>query len=1021
MVGTRGAALRYRPWQALGLLSLATLITAAIGFAPLHTRAMEESLVRQDLAHSEFATTALDVTSHRITVQRGARMRSVGLDPLDPRKLVTAVPHAVRRDYLAPQLGRTADAGTPVGPLAGQIRWREGQCAHITLLSGRCPTGPGEIAVSRADLLLPGIRLGATVGVFGVTLENGPPPIIDMHVVGVYRPIDSAFWQGRTPTGSSGSSSAYGVGHDDWLTSEQTFTQHGRPPLPELISSATFPIAEARIGVAALNALGPALTRFTAAPVTGADADRIEASTGLGELAHDLRTQSRQARTTVPLLTLQIVLLALVVLWQLLAAATEQRRPEVALALLRGRGRTGARRQVAGELLPVVLTGVPLGAALAVGLNWFARHLYLPMSPPFALTQSFGLALVAAVVTLTAITALAAHLTARESVQSLLRTVRPRHRTGLADVVLIAVVATGAVVFLAGGLRGSTALAGPALIAVLVGLLLAHATAPVAARSGRRALRHGHLRTGLALLDAARNPAARRTIAMLTVAVALLVFSADAVSVAARNRQLAAEQDVGADRVLTVAGADLAAVRAAVGAVDPRGERLTPVVTISQSAGIGAAPTTLAVVPDQFARIALLDGDSLPWGRLLPPPARPLRITATTLRMALTGSIRAASTTVGVGLTLVESNGTVTTVPLGSFPVRRATTVRRTLSGSVPCASGCVVSSLVVTGQVGNEVRGRLHLGPLQTGAGRVTALGTVADWSRVASPSGVIVPTGASAGGLSLRFDTISSQSLTLPQAWLPLSFPAIVAGALPPTSKGNEFTMAGLDGANRAARRIASATRVPGAPARAVVADLDALSRGAVLADGAQIQVWLASAAPALARQTIAALASRGVTITDNRSVSDQRHQYDASVAAWSIGLGVVVGIVALLMGLLALLLVALTSWRARSQEFAALRMAGVPMPRIRTAAVAGQLVTLAVAVAAGVAAGVLGASVALDQVPLFARRPAISTLDLSTSWGSVLGVAVAAVVVLGAGGWWSVRFIAGRARLSRIRETT
>ena len=47
-------------------------------------------------------------------------------------------------------------------------------------------------------------------------------------------------------------------------------------------------------------------------------------------------------------------------------AAVEQRRPEVALARLRGRSREGGSRVVMAELTLTVLLGVPLGVGVAL-------------------------------------------------------------------------------------------------------------------------------------------------------------------------------------------------------------------------------------------------------------------------------------------------------------------------------------------------------------------------------------------------------------------------------------------------------------------------------------------------------------------------------------------------------------------------------------------------------------------------------------------------------------------------------
>ena len=75
--------------------------------------------------------------------------------------------------------------------------------------------------------------------------------------------------------------------------------------------------------------------------------------------------------------------------------------------------------------------------------------------------------------------------------------------------------------------------------------MLAHLIVPAATWSGRRLTARGRYAAALAVLAIARRPATRRVVTVVTVASALLVFSTYAVSVGARNRQLAAERDNG--------------------------------------------------------------------------------------------------------------------------------------------------------------------------------------------------------------------------------------------------------------------------------------------------------------------------------------------------------------------------------------------------------------------------------------------------------------------------------------------
>ena len=170
-------------------------------------------------------------------------------------------------------------------------------------------------------------------------------------------------------------------------------------------------------------------------------------------------------------------------------------------------------------------------------------------------------------------TVVAAVRVAREPLDSLVRRGRAssgRWAFGVLDAFLIAVVGTGVVAFVSGSLSGPSALAGPALLALLAGLLLAHVVAPAASASGRRLLRRGRLVAGVTLLETGRRRETRAVIAVITVASALAVFAVDARDVGARNRANASEHDAGAPVVLRLAGRDLDEVRAALERRGPR-------------------------------------------------------------------------------------------------------------------------------------------------------------------------------------------------------------------------------------------------------------------------------------------------------------------------------------------------------------------------------------------------------------------------------------------------------------------
>ena len=230
------------------------------------------------------------------------------------------------------------------------------------------------------------------------------------------------------------------------------------------------------------------------ADVTGQGRD-LHVLTHLDEVTEDVRAQTRQAHRTVPLLMAPMAVLTLFVLWLVLGAATQQRRGEVAVARLRGRGPAGAVGLLLIELLPVLLIGVVPGAAAALLGGAVARAL-LPGEAPFEAGPGFVTAVLLAVSALVLTTVAAAVRVAREPLDGLVRSGRvpsQRWALGALDAFLIAAVGTGVLAFVTGSLSGSFALAGPALLALFVGLLLAHLASPAASAAGRRQLGRGRL------------------------------------------------------------------------------------------------------------------------------------------------------------------------------------------------------------------------------------------------------------------------------------------------------------------------------------------------------------------------------------------------------------------------------------------------------------------------------------------------------------------------------------------------
>ena len=354
----------------------------------------------------------------------------------------------------------------------------------------------------------------------------------------------------------------------------------------------------------------------------------------------------------------------------------------------------------------------------------------------------------------------------------------------------------------------------------------------------------------------------------------------------------------------------------------------------------------------------------------------------------------------------------------------------RTLTADLPCEDGCVLAALTVQTDAGHAAQGRFELGPLTTRTGEgaegtTYELGGVDQWQPADEDldAGTMAPDPAVDRPDLLAVDVAAEggMELRMPHAALPARIPALVAGPLPDDAVGNEFVSRRLDGLARGMEARARLPRVPGGVPATALVNLDVLSRDVAKLDPlATIRLLFADDDPAALARVTAALGERNIQVTTPTTVAGVRGELDASIAAWSLALALVVGGAGLAIAVLVLLVVAATTWRLRSRDFAALRMTGVSRAAVMRIAAGEQLPVVLLAVVAGGACGLVGARLAMPSVPLFAAAPAVSTLDLTTSWGAAAMAAFVAAALLTACVLLIGRALARRATLERVRES-
>lgn len=1023
------AALRQRRGQTLVVLVLSALVTTCLVLAPLYTRALEQALVRTTLrdAHAQ---------------QSGLRLASVSANEpalaQKPDALAALVPGDIRGQFAPPIVSTSLDVRRMplLGQPGGRLLTRDNQCEHIKLTTGRCPAAAGEIAVTVDQASAYAQPLGSTlqVGEFDAAVSSpAASPHTTLTVVGVYEVVDGPYWFGERLTGQA----AQKLGFDTMLTAPQTVT--GAVTGPDGGPATWFgprygvdlPLVTSSVGIDEIGPLGASIAQLTTYPMgvenTGSRAaETISVTSGLPAIADAAAVGSAQAAVTVPLLMAQLGLLLGSVLWLVLVAAADQRRGEVAVARLRGRGSRGARRLLLAETLPPVVVGAPLGALLATGCTTVARHTLLSGEPPFEVTWPAVAALVAGLALMVALAVLSVRRVCREPVAALIRSVPARPagiRLGILEAMLVAAAVAVLVALVTGSVGGPVGEVAPALLALAVGVVAARVLSSLLAVAGRRLLHRGGATSGAALLTASRRGTTRWLVPVVTVALSIVVVTTDALAVGARNWDGRAAAEVGATSVLTVGTVDLQALVTAVHAVDPTGRRVTPVALVAPGSG---GTTTVGVVPDGFREVALwpgVDPGSLPWDRLTAPSVPPLVVTGTQAAFHVTASpfrvvppaFRETPTDLSLVVRVVHADGSVEALPLAGLPAAGVDADRTT---TLTCADGCRITALgVSTPRSTAAVTGTVALTGL-TVDGRSVDLGPVSSWRDTGGDAPV---TGIySGGGARLTYTTNGSDLALVTHASVPGTVPALTTAAAAPSAAGATFGGSFVDGSPLLLSSVGSVQFVPGGPASASMVNLDnLLAQGWRGRGSATLSAYVDSSDAAYLAQVTDGLAQHGVPVTATTRAADVAGGYARTAAAWSLELALAVGILSLLVAAVGIIVLASTSSRARSRDYAAMRLAGLPPRRLGVVSLLETVPVILVSAVLGALVGLWVAPAALGLVPLFTAPPPTFPVDVRTAWGPALLAAVAGFVVVLVVGALAARRVARQADLQRLRE--
>lgn len=977
--------IRHRSGRSLVVLSLAAFATAAAVLAPAYGRAAQQSVLTDALSAAPASAAAVTVTAEGSADTAEAAHQPVG----DTQSVVNGA--LAKAPHLAAVLDRpvgsvSTDTSLTVGGsrFAARLAWHQGACAHLRV-TGDCAIDAEQVLLSERAAAEAGVEVGDKVS---VRPAQGEAPLRTYEVVGLYTPLapDEAYW-GNNGYFAQAQSGGEGAARLDAVFAGAEDDVRLGDAVPVTLS-VTYPLRPEQVRLddvtalrGELGTLGLALNGF-----------ELQVETALPAIVEDAAKDQDALARTVPIIAVPLVLLAFVVLLLLVAALTEERGPELALARLRGYGSGGTIRFGLGETLLLIILGAPLGLAVGLGAvelaarSVLAEGVHAEIRWPVFAAAAGGLLLACVAAWL------AARATLGRSVLGLLRRV-PQRGTWRAGV-LEGVAAALAIASLAAALRDRSAplaLLAPAALAIVAGVLAGRTLSLWSRVRLGLARRRGALPAMLSAAQLSRRPGAARTVAVLTAAVALLTFSATAWDVAADARAERADDAVGASTVYAVSAAHPQALVKALAAADPT-NRSMAVVRVDELYN-NQRVELIGVQSERLPAVAIWrDHDATELSALVG------RLRANVPQVAEVGGQLSAHVSVtSLGETPARL-GAVVSAP-GEPPSivwlgRLKEGVRAYTAAAPACASTpCRLVGLAVSRQTGEAgpVQVQLSIDELRSG-GQVLPVrfAESAAWRFLVdrTPNATVRVTPGPQLGLSVT--SADQGDVHVSYLDTPAELPAVLAGPAPSSDDPDHFDLPAFAEAPQSFSVLEKATVLPRAGERGLLFDLDLATRAAAvtqsLSDASDLryEVWAAPDAPS---DLAAKLAGQGVRVLRTETVPDELARLGRRAPALGLRLYLLAGIAAALLALGVLMLSTRLGAGDRRAELAALRVTGVRPNVLRRGLRRERFALIGLPMIVGLLVGVGAAALMLPGIPLVT----VGTPGAPNLTGDVLGTLV------------------------------
>jgi hypothetical protein len=901
------------------------------------------------------------------------------------------------------------------------LYWRQGMCS-LADVTGRCPTRPGQALVQQTMARTMGVGPGDVVRLHFTDqytyelhdkdgthqTEGAQGRTAVFHVVGTYtvpHPSSPRWYDLSRFTGianlrppPTGRTSGGSLPHTPAL-----LVAPGSMTSQTFVGGVDLPIDTAAVNLDTMAATQHAAGRFTGMAL-GSQDPNVVAELDVTSVFATVRAEHALLSRIMLAALAPFVVLALLLLFALVSAAAQVRRPHVALAKLRGHSRLQVLRFAVSEPALVVALATPVAVVLAyVAARLLARTWLSPITPVVA-DQSAVLACVAVVSAALLASALAAWGVMREPLASALASATSPRRASRAGVVLrsavVAVAIASVAQLLTSGHQGSQ------LLALVAPLFIALAVAVAGAELLRRIsgwwLRRTARARGSASYLASRRLARRRDLANLMLplllAVSVIAFAGATSTVSDLWRTSRANAEVGAAQTY-LAATSPGHLLAVTHRVDPHGRWLMAAVVDNSG--------------DDMSRRVFLDSSRLAavtswdpsWSsvpvrelqrRLAPPPGTPLTLTGTrvSVQVADVHLTSATRTRSELWLQYVDRRGEQHQARLGGLADGASATLTTKVTG---CAAGCTVQQIYLSGQdrVASDAQGSLTIAA-------VSVDGQPVDWRlhdaqawRPARPFPVSLvdppvelrasPAGLRVGvflahlppGTGAQPAMVSGLARITPTT-TPDVVPVLVARDTATSAPArNSTAMAiryapdvvvgtSLNGAEVPMRVVGRTRALPWVGRVGAVADLGtALDEYAPLfGQVVDVQLWTAPGTPPA---MLNAVRDAGISLSPALNLAQRHLELHTDAFSMGMRLFLIVGLATLLLAVFGVFASAVLQSRWRAYEVAALRVVGVRRRSLVRASVLEYVVMLGVAAALGVLSTLVSVWLVLPSISL------------------------------------------------------